>query len=65
MQSVQQTNCNISKDQRKELSEYGFSKVACKFNILIATVNDFDDRWIQWTSIILAEMLDQDMDGKI
>ena len=62
---VQQTDCKISEAQRQELADFGFNQIVCQFDILIAAEYDFDDRWMHWTKIILAEMLDKDMDGKI
>ena len=62
---IQQSDCNISQEQQAELAEFGFNKISCQFNILIAATDDFEDRWMKWTTIVLAEMLDQDMDGKI
>ena len=62
-------NCNdaqtVSAKDKTTLSEAGFTKCAEPFGILIARSNKVTDKSVLAMAKVVAELLDQNKDGKI
>ena len=67
--NVKVINCNnaqtVSANDKTKLSENGFTKCAEPFGILIAGSKKITDKSVLAMAKVVAELLDQNKDGKI
>ena len=55
----------MTKDDKSSLKEAGFTKCAEPFGILVAGKTKRDDKTVLAMAKVVAELLDQNKDGKI
>ena len=56
---------SLTMRQRKALKQAGFTQVSMPFGVLLAADEDMPPAYVTQSAAILAEMMDQDMDGVV
>ena len=59
------TDMTISQQAANTLKNKGYSKCVLPFGVLVAGKSNFEDSGILTTAKIVAELIDQDRDGKV
>jgi len=58
--------CDVPSAKARAMKDAGFTKVACPFNsVLIGATDQYKDEYVLFGANVLANILDQDSDGKV